>query len=279
MSRDGGVRRLAVSGLRSRLGRARRAIARAGRTLDQRLWELGLGRENQARLRALRGRYAGRRCWVLANGPSLVRTDVRLLKDETTIGSNALFLMFDYMGYKPTFLTVEDQLVAEDRAPELNAVRGTTKIFPRDLSYCLTRDPDTVFVHFVRQYPEFPRFSPRLDRVVYWGGTVSMLNLALAYYLGCNPIYLIGFDHSYKVPANLSSDVIVSDRDDVNHFHPDYFGKGYRYHDPGVERMEAGYRVAWEYLRGRGISVFNATDGGKLEVFPRMSFTDVIASG
>lgn len=251
----------------------------AGRTYhrfrDSLWWRSAAGRANLQALRALRGRHAGRRCFVLGNGPSLKRTDVRRLRDEVTIGSNALFLLFDFMGFRPTFHTVEDTLVAEDRAPELNALRGTTKVFPLDVSYCLGRDDDTLYINFVREYRGFPRFSDSFDRVCYWGGTVTMLNLQLAYYLGCNPIYLIGFDHSYRVPANLASDVIVSESDDVNHFHPGYFGKGYRWHDPMVERMESAYRVARAFLETRGVKVFNATAGGQLEVFERVSYDEI----
>jgi hypothetical protein len=215
----------------------------------------------------------------MGNGPSLTRTDVRLLKQEVTIASNAIFLLFDYMGYQPTFLTVEDRLVAEDRASELNAIKGTTKLFPRDLAYCLREDECTLYVNFLRDYRVFPSFSTELERVVYFGGTVSFLNLQLAYHLGCNPIYLIGFDHSYAVPSGLTSDVITSESDDVNHFRRDYFGKGYRWHNPRVDRMEQSYRVARDRLLGLGVQVFNATAGGALEVFPRVDFAELTFGG
>ena len=234
------------------------------------------GRANQRALDALRGRYAGRRCFIMGGGPSLNRTDIRLLKDEVTIASNGIFLIFDAMGYQPTFVTVEDWLVAEDRAARLNDIRGSIKLFPHDLAYCLRQDEETIYVNFVRQYDDFPRFSDDFAKIVYFGGTVSFLNLQLAYYLGCHPIYLIGFDHYYQVPKDLSSDTIVSRADDTNHFHPDYFGKGFRWHDPQVERMTSAYRAARAFLEPRGIHVFNATPGGHLEVFPRVEYSSIV---
>lgn len=240
-------------------------------------WRSGRGRETRARLRLLRDAYRGRRAFIFGGGPSLRRTDVRFLKDEVTIGSNALFLIFNEMGYLPTFLTVEDRLVAEDRAAELNAVRGTTKVFPRDLRSFLRQDVDTLYVNFVRQYSDFPRFSERFDELVYWGGAVTMLNLQLAFHLGCDPVYLLGFDHEYKVPPKLSSVVITSAERDENHFHPEYFGPGFRWHDPRVDRMEAGYRVALRHFGAHGRRVFNATDGGKLEVFPRVPYSSLFS--
>jgi hypothetical protein len=264
------------------ISRASRRAVREWRAWADRLtefvwWRTSRGRQNRLRLAKLRDRFSGRRAFIFGGGPSLKRTDVRLLNDEVTIGSNALFLIFREMGYQPTFLTVEDRLVAEDRANDLNAIRGPSKMFPRDLRSFLFSDSDTLYLNFVRHYEGFPRFSENFDDVVYWGGTVTMLNLQLAFHLGCDPVYLIGFDHEYKVPPNLESVVITSDRLDENHFHPDYFGPGFRWHDPRLDRMELGYEVAKRHFEAAGRRVFNATSGGKLEVFPRVEYDSLFA--
>jgi hypothetical protein len=256
-----------------------RAISYRSRRLSEAVWwGTPRGLRNRRSLEQLRDRYRGTRCFVMGNGPSLRKTDVTLLRDEVTIASNGIFLLFDEMGYKPTFLTVEDRLVAEDRAPELNSIEGTQKIFARDLGYCLKPDEWTLYVNFVREYEGFAKFSDAFDRIAYWGGTVSVLNLQLAYHLGCNPIYLIGFDHSYAVPAGVrNSAVITSESSDPNHFHPDYFGKGYRWHDPQIDRMEAGFRACRSFLESHGVRVYNATMGGKLEIFERVAYASIVS--
>lgn len=242
-------------------------------------WSVGPeGKDNRRKLAALRRKFAGRRCFVMANGPSLLKCDLTLLKNEITICSNAQYLIWDKMGFVPNFLTVEDRLVAEDRCKELNAIQEVTKIYPLDLSYCLKNTGDTIFINFIRDYKPFPQFSPDFEKIVYWGGTVSALNLQLAYYLGCQEIYLIGFDHNYKVPDKIVNHVITSEHDDVNHIHPNYFGKGYRWHDPNVMRMEQSYVEARRFLDHRGIKVRNATIGGKLEVFERIDYASLFNS-
>ena len=236
-------------------------------------------RDNEARLGALRDKHRGRRAFVIGGGPSLRQTDVRLLKDEITIGCNAIFLMFDEMGFKPTYYTVEDVLVAEDRAETINAIGGTTKILPRDLRYCLRPDKDTIYINFVRDYNTRPfRFSSDFIRRVFWGGTVTYLNLQLAYYLGCREVYLIGIDHNYQPPAQkdeVAGTVITSRTQDINHFHPDYFGPGYRWHDPKVERMETAYRQAKRFFEENDGVICNASAETQLEVFPRVSYGDL----
>lgn len=231
--------------------------------------------ENSRRLLALKDRYAGRRCFVIGNGPSLKQTDLSRLEGEITIGCNGIFLLFDESPFRPTFYTVEDRLVAEDRAERINALRGFTKVLPIDLSHHLKQDEDTVYVNFLRQYKDFPKFSDTFASHVYFGGTVTYLNLQLAYYLGCREIYLIGVDHNYKPKAETDQqegNVITSTVEDVNHFHPDYFGPGYRWHDPRVDRMEQSYREARRFVEANGAVIYNATLGGQLEVFPRIAY-------
>jgi hypothetical protein len=210
----------------------------------------------------------------LGNGPSLLKCDLTLLKNEITIASNANFLIWDQMGYSPTFLTVEDNLVAEDRANHFAKIKTTTKVFPQDLLYCLKPDAQSIYIDFRRHYTGFPKFSDNFSGKVFWGGTVSYLNMQMAYYLGFKEIYLIGFDHSYQVSASdkIVNSVIKSEGDDSNHIHPDYFGKGYRWHDPKVDRMENAYTKAKEFLEEKNIKIVNATIGGKLEVFKRVDY-------
>jgi hypothetical protein len=246
--------------------------------IDLRLKSLRHGlafNSNDRKLLSLRNRYKGRRVFIIGNGPSLRNTDVSLLKDEITIGCNGIFLMYDHMGFLPTFYTVEDRLVAEDRADIINRMTGTIKIFPLDLKYCLKPYKDTIYVNFLREYPGFPKLTDNFESHVYWGGTVTLLNIQLAYYLGVREVYLIGIDHNYHPPSQADEQrgtVITSHTDDVNHFHPDYFGLGYRYHDPRVDRMEAAYQKAREFFEAHGGIIYNATVGGNLEVFQRIDY-------
>ena len=231
--------------------------------------------ENERRLLALKNRHQGRRCFVIGNGPSLRQTNLDKLKDEITIGCNGIFLLFDETAFRPTYYTVEDRLVAEDRASIINTLDGMTKVLPIDLKHHLKPDDNTVYINFLRQYPGFPKFTDTFESHVYFGGTVTYLNLQLARYLGCDEIYLVGVDHNYqkKAPTDKQEgNVITSTVDDVNHFHPDYFGPGYRWHDPRVDRMEQAYLEARRYAEANGFTIYNATIGGALEVFPRVDF-------
>lgn len=233
---------------------------------------------NERRLVRLKDKYKNERCFIMGNGPSLIKCDLYKLKKEYTFGVNNIFLAYDKMGFHPTFYVVEDVYVAEDRATEINAYSGPKyKFFGNYLEHCLRDTEDAVWLNIrfrYDEYPGFPHFSENSARELWTGGTVSYICMQLAFYMGFKEIYLIGFDHSYRVPqgAMVEGKKITSTDSDPNHFHPGYFGKGYRWHDPMVDRMEVAYEKAKYIFQKRGRKISNATVGGNLEVFPRVEF-------
>jgi len=236
----------------------------------------------QKRLRGLKDMHRGERCFIIGNGPSLREMDLTLLRDEVTFGVNGIFYAFEDMGFVPTYYTVEDRLVAEDNYRIINDLMGSTKIFPDDLRYCLRPTDNTLYLHFDRFYDDypsanFPKFSKDILRCAYWGGTVSYMNLQLAYYMGFRDVYLIGMDMNYEIPStvDVSGTVITSRSDDVNHFHPDYFGPGKRWHYPKVDRMLQAFEQAKQVFETDKRSIYNATIGGKLDIFPRVDYLGI----
>ena len=233
------------------------------------------------RLQNLKAGMKGRkRCFIIGNGPSLNKTDLSLLKNEITFAVNGFFLKTESLNWKPTFYVVEDHLVAEDRASYIQAFKGPIKFFPIYLGYCLPESDDTIFYnHRPRvSYPDGFDFSLNADEITYTGCTVTFSALQLAAFLGFSEIYLIGVDADYEIPKEVKNDkaydtsVLDMETDDPNHFHPDYFGKGYRWHDPQVNKMIEAYSEARKVCDAHGISVRNATIGGKLEVFERTDY-------
>ena len=75
-------------------------------------------------------------------------------------------------------------------------------------------------------------------------------------------------------PANAA---VVSNGDDLNHFSPNYFGKGFKWQLPDLEGSERAYRLAKVGYEQAGRKVLDATVGGKLEVFPKVSYPDLFS--
>jgi len=219
------------------------------------------------------------RIFVIGNGPSLKHQDLNLLKGEFTICSNAFFHAYSDLSWRPTILTIEDPLPAIDNAEFFNNDTDSIKIIPHDLRDIIRSDH---YIKFRRMWweggpPEWPLFSDNVWNVAYWGGTVSYLALQIAATFKPKEVILIGTDLTYEVPesAHVSGAIVTSTEDDPNHFHPDYFGAGKRWHLPDVDRMQRALTKAYHELSSRGIVLMNATEGGNLKVVPRVSFEEV----
>jgi len=226
-------------------------------------------------IKSLKDKYEGGRCFLIGNGPSLNKMDLTLLKNEITFGVNAIYLNYPKMGFLPTFYSVEDFFVAEDRATEINRLTGVIKLIPIDLAYCFKKTNGLIYINFIRSHDFFPSFSYDCSDKIFWGSTVTYMNMQFAYYLGFVEVYLIGMDFNYKVPKNIEGCEIISEKDDINHFHPDYFGKGYRWHHPRLDRVAKAFEHARYEFEKNNRKIINASTGGKLEIFERCDFKDL----
>ncbi len=246
---------------------------------------LGLGRALPSDgLRRFRDLHRGQRAFIMGNGPSLNACALDRLADEHTFGVNAIYLNRETMGFDPTYYVVEDVFVAEDRAAEIKSYRGPTKFIGWPLWYVLRGARDAVWCNVRYDYrpdPDFPRFSTDCATEMWVGGSVTYLCMQLAFYMGFSEVYLIGFDHSYRVDRKknqIAGEDMLSQDDDKNHFASNYFGKGFRWHDPRLDRMEAGFRRAREAFERAGRVIRNATRGGHLECFERVDYDSLFPS-
>jgi hypothetical protein len=244
-------------------------------------------RNLRARLSSLRGAYHGQRCFVMGNGPSLNQTALNKLANDYVWGANRCYLLFDQIEWRPAFFIAVDTRVVPDNAQEFTdlaaELKSTKFFFPCHYRWerTLNSAPNIYW------YNEIPLddenlpdgyFSTHIESYAYSVRTVTIAALQIAAYLGFNPIYLIGCDTTYNLPKAVrfedsDQELIVSTADtDINHFRPDYFGTGKKYHQPHPERMIFAYQQSKQVCDRLGVKVYNATIGGMLEVFPRVDF-------
>jgi len=230
--------------------------------------------------------YKDQRCFIIGNGPSLNKCDLNLLKDEYTFGVNGIFYKTDENGFVPTFYIVEDRHVIDDNRDKINNYIEKVHygFFPSIYRYkiknknnCFFLNANLDFYNEKSTHYEQPRFSTDCNQQIYCGQSVTYLNLQLAFYMGFSKVYLIGMDFSYTLPQSTIVDGVnyTSTDDDVNHFHPDYFGKGKKWHDPKLNNVFKSYEYAQEYYNKYNKKIYNATIGGKLELFERVDYNSL----
>eukprot|EP01156_Anaeramoeba_ignava_P018403 Anaeramoba_ignava/a91646_12.p1 GENE.a91646_12~~a91646_12.p1 ORF type:complete len:193 (+),score=17.04 a91646_12:291-869(+) len=189
------------------------------------------------------------------------------------------------MGFYPTYYVVEDTHVMKDNVKEINEyTEPELKFFPSIYKKYIKNKKNVIFFNMNRGFyepksPKFsvPSFSVDASQKLFCGQSVTMINLQLAYYMGFKEVYLIGMDFSYNIPksAIVNGKEIESTEDDNNHFNPNYFGKGKKWHDPQLDKVLLSYKFIKMMYEFDNRKIYNSTAGGKLEIFERVDYNSL----
>jgi hypothetical protein len=228
-------------------------------------------RDSIRRLNELRNTHIGEKCVIIGNGPSLKNTDLSLLKKVYTIGMNRFYMAFSDLGFTTSCLLTVNDLVIEQCAEDLRAL--TIPVFVSWRSHRWVKPSPNL--HYLHTSYTLPRFSGNASGRLWEGATVTFVAMQLAYFLGFKQVILIGVDHSFTTQGTPNT-TVVSTGDDPNHFHPGYFGKGFRWQLPDLQTSEIAYVMAREAYKKDGREILDATVDGKLTVFPKAKLESLI---
>lgn len=232
----------------------------------------GLPSKKYSKLLKYKDRHHGKRCFIIATGPSLTISDLELLSNEYTFGMNSICMLYDKTGFRPTYYGIQDQFVYGSIKSKIDeSYSGKDNIFISDriARYFEVDSNWNVFPLFAA-YNAFDRwfmgsfhakFSADAYKAVYNGFSITISLIQLAVFMGFQDIYLIGADCSFSQKGqNHVAEHGVIDVD----------------FETARDRNLAGYRAARDYAKEHGVSIFNATRGGMLELFPRVDIEDVL---
>ena len=231
-------------------------------------------RESIKRLAGFKDIHKGKRAFIIGNGPSLKQTDLSKLKNEFTFGMNRFYLAFPELGFATTYLCAINDLVVEQFVSDFLALDIPQFIAWRshrhyDPHLAITKLPTFIYTSYTS-----PRFSPDVSGRVWEGATVTNFALQIAFHMGFQKVILIGVDHNFTSKGDANK-TVVSQGDDPNHVHPNYFGKGIKWQLPDLDTSEIGYAFAREHFQKSGRQVIDATVGGKLTIFPKVDYNSL----
>lgn len=223
--------------------------------------------ENRKRLAKYQDAHKGKRCFIIANGPSLKNIDFNLLKDEYTIGMNRVYLMNDQNGFMPNYLAcidVKSQILQfHEEMDQLNI----PCFFNFNLRDKFSKKDNQYFI--IGKFS--PEFSTDIKEPFGNGKSVTYTAMQLAFQMGFSEVYLIGKDHSYK--TNAAAGVgIKSDGNEDNHFIKGYYRPGQNWDAPDFIGEEFAYKLARKAFEKSGRIIKDATIDGKLNVFEKIDF-------
>lgn len=227
------------------------------------------------RIKKLKGSHNGNVCFVIGNGPSLKPEDLSKLTDLNipTFAANRVYKIFEKTYWRPTYFFCEDPIIIRDIEKKINEIDCRYKFIPIQLKWYDGINIDHAFyfnqIHHRDDSIDYGFFD-ELENKVAWNGTVTITAIQFAAYMGYTDIYMIGVDHSYAKVIDSKGNVIEDKTI------KDYFDDSY---DEGIEKVidhhldettESFYRTN-KHFTSKGIHIYNATRGGKLEIFPRVN--------
>jgi len=236
-------------------------------------------------------KHKGQRCFVIANGPSLKTQDISPLENEITFVMSGFWQHPVIEQWQPTYYCICDPVYFDGSEPMKKFFASMTarskqstffaplfgrrvlkeqRLLPPDRTYLVAFRGDLNGAEI--KDLDFAKFVPSAM-------SVSQFCLMAAIYMGCSPIFLLGFDHDW-----------LSHRGTYVHF---YEGLGGLEEHPEVhpELKDHSYKVVMEcalviwrgyesllaLARRKGIRILDATNGGFLDVFEPADYEQLVS--
>lgn len=219
--------------------------------------------------------HKGKRCFIVATGPSLRMEDLTKIQNEITFSMNSIINLYDRTDYRPTYYIIQDGNVERRFHDKLIGLKHEASFMGIGDVSCfknvITRrqaekykgrfefyNLNVAYHMFDMCYSEdnhiFTKFSSDCAEGIYDGCTVTYSAIQLACYMGFKEIYLLGCDTNHAGHVDDKANQEKKAANDTWH------------------ALIHAYEVAKEYADAHGVKIYNATRGGMLEVFPRVDF-------
>lgn len=239
----------------------------------------------------LRDKFTGKRMYVIGNGPSLSRTPMDMLIGEYSIAMNRIAAIYNQTKWRPDFFvctTINVRKPDWHRDIMRTIDQGIVTFAWDQLRKTIGEKNNIYYLNCTHgsettDEPQLEWWSDDISERVCKYGTSMLVAMQIAFYLGFGEIYIVGADLGFTDSiftklfrfARLDK---IAQLFDKNHF---FIGYG----SPGASakyfnrNMIATHQLIKEVANRKKIKIYNATLGGKLNVYPRVDFTRATKAG
>lgn len=241
---------------------------------------------------ALYGRHAGERCFVLGNGPSVKDIDLSRLREETVISVSNGYLHRKYAEFAPRYHCLpqvtyigktEGDIVRWFK--EMHECIGGAELFLNETEMSLVQR-HLLFagrkVHFLALRESFDHWDQErpidITRTVPRVESAPVMAIMIAMYMGFSDIFLLGVDHdhflsgyytyAFDLTIKKNKDPTIDANDRVTLSRHDDF--------QSLARLWRQYRALRQIAERNNVRIFNATPGGALDEFRRITISDAL---
>lgn len=236
-------------------------------------------------IRSLKGIHDGESCFIIGNGPSLTPEDLDIIAKAAipSFAANRIYKIYPKTSWRPTYYLAVDVFVIEDDIDNIKSAGDYPKFInyktrhlgriPQDnIHYLCVYEPFHIAPYelVAKELSDDP--SVNLTRTF----TVTVNSIELAIYMGFKSIYLLGVDNDYVHKRQPDGTVQVNPNLKSSYFPGAEPSKSMGVTVQPAELMTESYELAKEFAKKHGVKIFNATRGGKLEVFKRVAFDELM---
>lgn len=220
-----------------------------------------------------RNKYGGKRCFIVATGPSVKTEDLdRLAKNqEFCFSMNKIFYGFDKTSWRPNVYVGEDanllKYYGKAIKEHISGLKFLADTYQNGIDY-----GESAYT-FHMSYPEKadrPGYGEDFSYGYVSGYSVVFACIYLAIYMGFTRLYIIGADMNYSHDMSSSENHFYGDKDNISKQdstinQPFFF-----------DTVHRNYEFARLFAEARDVHIYNATRGGKLEAFERVDFDELM---
>lgn len=239
-----------------------------------------LSKKDRFRIAQYKDIHKGKRCFIVATGPSQTIHDLELMKNEITFTVNTGYMSYPHTEWRADYYVLMDENSSKLLEEAINGDVEYRGIFCDALvkpskggekTLRLAGDASGVFLFntvWNRFFPHiFPlaKFSKDISKKIYAGKTVVYSCIQIAAYMGFDEIYLTGVDCDYDKKITHSETMSYELSEEAKK----------RVIESG-KLMRKQFEALAKILPKYGVKVYNATRGGALESFPRVNLDDIL---
>lgn len=237
-----------------------------------------------------RGIYEGKRCFIVCNGPSINSQNLLPLNDDIVFSVSSGYHHRDYLQISPLYhcvpsITYTEKFTQDDAINwfwEMHENIGNAELFLSSQEEPLVRNNNLFpgrIVHYVYMYGQFNDYRDSIfdiSRAIPGVQSVPIMCLLIAIYMGFKNIYLIGVEHDSFIKG------------EYKYFFDQTILAGKSGGVTGDDKVTSLYDelqaavILWQQYRAIkkvaaliGCKIYNATNGGALDEFERVTLENV----
>ncbi|WP_435184074.1 hypothetical protein ACRYJJ_04290 [Cylindrospermopsis raciborskii G7] len=231
------------------------------------------------------------RCFIIGSGPSLKKTNLKILKNEVCLLLNHTYLYEDFNLIENKFCVFSGFACHDASQEDISHCLYHLSVHARDVKLILNIEDRDIFescnlnIPKLRYYFDWSlnwsclnRVKLRCDQPICPPQNSVIFAIQVALCMKFKSIYLVGVDHDFILSALT--------RSQEKHFYTEAQEKLLnRFVDieiPNIASYLAAHSLIWNqhmmlnlYAKNLGISIFNAPQGGILDVYPRVSLENL----